>query len=123
MTFPAPRRSPDPFAVPGRLPPLLRRTALFLAVVPLVGCTTLITLGESETRNKIYSGTTRQLALKCAHATCIDFPFSLVADTLLLPITLPWTAINHFGSPADPAAGPAPAAPAPSTPAPSVPAR
>jgi len=60
----------------------------------LTGCTTIGTLGEDETRNKIYSGTLRQLELKCAHGTCLDFPFSFVADTVLLPITIPWSIVN-----------------------------
>jgi uncharacterized protein YceK len=61
----------------------------------LAGCTTIGTLTEEQTKNKIYSGTIRQVELKCAHATCLDFPFSLVADTALLPVTIPWTIANH----------------------------
>jgi uncharacterized protein YceK len=68
---------------------------LFLPL--LTACTTISTLGEDETRNKIYSGTARQFELKCAHGTCLDFPFSLVADTVLLPVTIPWTIVNLRG--------------------------
>ena len=65
------------------------------ALLPLfAACSTIGTLGENETRNKIYSGTVRQWELGCAHGTCLDFPFSLVADTLLLPFTIPWTVVN-----------------------------
>ena len=67
----------------------------------LSSCATVMSLGESETRNKVYSGTVRHVELKCAHAVCLDFPFSLIADTLLLPITVPWTLINFAtGEPA-----------------------
>ncbi len=61
----------------------------------LAGCATIGTLTEEQTRNKIYSGTIRQVELKCAHATCLDFPFSLIADTVLLPVTIPWTVISY----------------------------
>ena len=61
----------------------------------LAGCTTIGTLTEEQTRNKIYSGTIRQVELKCAHATCLDSPFSLSADTVLLPVTIPWTVMNY----------------------------
>ena len=60
----------------------------------LMGCTTAITLSEPTTKNKVYSGTGRQIYLGCAHGTCLDFPFSLLADTVLLPITIPWTLVN-----------------------------
>ncbi len=60
----------------------------------LTACGTIATLGEDETRNKIYSGTLRQVELKCAHGTCLDLPFSFVADTVLLPVTIPWTILN-----------------------------
>jgi len=74
----------------------MRRQNIFLVLMPmlLMGCTTALTLSEPETRNKVYSGTVRQVDLGCAHGTCLDFPFSLVADTLLLPITIPWTLVN-----------------------------
>lgn len=60
----------------------------------LSACATIETLGEAEPKNKIYSGTVRHAELKCAHATCIDLPFSLLADTVLLPITIPWAVVN-----------------------------
>lgn len=71
-----------------------RLVAAVSASLMLIGCATSGTLAEPETKNKIYSGTIRHFELKCAHAVCLDFPFSLVADTLLLPITIPWTIVN-----------------------------
>lgn len=73
---------------------LRKNIALVLMPMLLMGCATAITLSEPETRNKVYSGTVRQVDLGCAHGTCLDFPFSLIADTLLLPITIPWTLVN-----------------------------
>jgi uncharacterized protein YceK len=64
----------------------------------LAGCATIATLAEPETKNKIFSGTIRHVDLKCAHATCLDFPFSLVADTVILPATIPWTTYNFIKS-------------------------
>jgi uncharacterized protein YceK len=68
-------------------------TALLIA--GLCGCATAGTLAEHETRNKIYSGTIRHVELKCAHGVCLDFPFSLIADTVLLPVTIPWSIANR----------------------------
>jgi len=58
------------------------------------GCTTIGTLGEEDNNNKVFSGTLRQFELGCAHGVCIDFPFSLVADAVLLPVTIPWSVYN-----------------------------
>jgi len=52
------------------------------------------TLAEHETKNKVFSGTRRHVELKCAHAVCLDFPFSRVADAVLLPVTTPWSIAN-----------------------------
>jgi uncharacterized protein YceK len=62
----------------------------------MCGCATIMTIGETETKNKVFSGTVRHIELKCAHAICLDMPFSLVADTVLLPVTIPWTAYNFI---------------------------
>ena len=72
----------------------MRRYLMFVVVALLSGCATSGTLAEPSTRNKVYSGTIRHFELKCAHAVCLDFPFSLVADTVLLPITIPWSIYN-----------------------------
>jgi uncharacterized protein YceK len=73
----------------------------------LTSCATVGTLSESETKNKVYSGTLRHFELKCAHAVCLDFPFSLLADTLALPVTLPWSLVNLMRSDAAQTAQPA----------------
>lgn len=70
-------------------------TLIMSISVFLSGCATSQTLSEQDTKNKIYSGTIRNWELKCAHATCLDFPFSIVADTLVLPYTIPKTVINY----------------------------
>jgi len=67
---------------------------IFSILFAISGCTTIGTLGEEEHNNKVYSGTLRQFELACGHAVCIDFPFSFVADTILLPVTIPWSIYN-----------------------------
>ena len=71
----------------------INHIAPILAAFVVSGCATIGTLAENETKNKIYSGTIRHAELKCAHGVCLDFPFSLLADTLVLPITIPWTLV------------------------------
>jgi uncharacterized protein YceK len=75
-----------------------RAVAGALLVAVLSGCTTIGTLSEQDTNNKIFSGTIRQVELKCAHAVCLDFPFSLAADAVLLPVTVPWSVVNFIQS-------------------------
>jgi len=70
------------------------RMSPMLFSLALCGCATIGTLGEPETRNKVYSGTIRDIQLKCAHGTCLDLPFSLAADTVALPATIPWSLYN-----------------------------
>ena len=65
-----------------------------LLVAGLCGCATAMSLTEHERKNKIFSGTIKHAELKCAHAVCLDFPFSLVADAVLLPVTIPWSIVN-----------------------------
>lgn len=74
----------------GRMVCLIVPVAVFLG-----GCATAQTLSENGTKNNIYSGTIRHLELKCAHGTCLDLPFSLAADTLVLPYTIPKTVITN----------------------------
>jgi uncharacterized protein YceK len=69
-----------------------------LLVAALSGCATFATLSENETNNKVFSGTIRHFELKCGHAVCLDFPFSLVADAVLLPVTIPYTIVNLMRS-------------------------
>ena len=75
-----------------------RVIATLVALLALTGCVTIGTLTEPETRNKIFSGTIRHIDLECAHAVCLDMPFSLVADAAILPVTIPWTAYNFIKS-------------------------
>ena len=63
--------------------------------VSLSGCSTVGTLSDAKTENKIYCGTTELIDHKCIGGACFDFPLSLIADTLLLPVTIPWTLINQ----------------------------
>jgi uncharacterized protein YceK len=70
------------------------RISPILFALALSGCATIGTLGEPETRNKVYSGTIRDIQLKCAHGTCLDLPFSLAPDTVVLPATIPWSLYN-----------------------------
>lgn len=72
------------------------RISLALVAVTLSGCATIGTLGEPQTRNKVFSGTIRDVQLEGAHGTCLDFPFSLVADVIVLPATIPWSLCNAF---------------------------
>lgn len=65
-----------------------------LLAVILSGCATIGTLGEDQTTNKVYSGTARDFELECFEGTCLDIPFSFIADTVLLPITVPWTLVR-----------------------------
>ena len=74
--------------------PAKRAVAASLLVAVLSGCATFATLAENETKNKVFSGTIRHFQLKCGHAVCLDFPFSLVADAVLLPVTIPLTIVN-----------------------------
>src|SRR5215510_226074 len=72
------------------------RISLVLVAVALSGCGTIGTLGEPQTRNKVFSGTIRDIQLQGAHGTCLDLPFSLVADAVVLPATIPWSLYNVF---------------------------
>jgi uncharacterized protein YceK len=71
---------------------------VFLSLTTIQGCATIGTLTEPETKNKIFSGTIRHVDLQCAHAVCLDAPFSLIADTLVLPVTIPWSVYNFLKS-------------------------
>jgi uncharacterized protein YceK len=65
-----------------------------IILLSLSGCVSAFTLSEKEHNNKVFSGTIRHFELGCAHAVCIDFPFSLVTDVVLLPVTIPWSIYN-----------------------------
>ncbi len=58
-----------------------------------LGCGTLFTLTHNKQwPNQIYAGTR---AAAAGHSTQIDIPFSLVADTMVLPYTIPRTIYNY----------------------------
>ncbi|GAA0810990.1 hypothetical protein GCM10009111_02800 [Colwellia asteriadis] len=65
-----------------------------IVLLSTTGCVSIGTLGEKEHNNKVFSGTIRHMELACAHGICVDFPFSLVTDTVLLPVTIPWSIYN-----------------------------
>lgn len=67
------------------------RRYLILIMLAFSGCTTIDTVSDEKVKNKILSGTARHIELQCAHAVCIDAPFSLVLDVVLLPATIPLT--------------------------------
>ena len=68
------------------------KSLLFPLVCFCSGCGTLVTLTDNkEWPNQIYAGTR---AAANGHATQIDVPFSLIADTVVLPYTIPRTIYN-----------------------------
>ena len=72
---------------------LLASLALVLA---LSGCATLGTTFTDEPKNKIYIGVRQDFTgWTFAHGGFIDWPFSLVLDTILLPYTIPVTIWNY----------------------------
>ena len=65
---------------------------LILSACLCSGCGTIVTLSHNqEWPNQIYAGTR---ASANGHVTQIDVPFSLIADTLVLPYTIPRTIYN-----------------------------
>lgn len=73
---------------------------LSLLLLPTLSqCVSVESLQNPEP-NKIYAGTRAHLTLKCTHGVCIDAPFSFVVDTLLLPVTIPWSVVNYCQVPA-----------------------
>lgn len=73
---------------------LLTAVCIIVAGI-LVGCATQTVLDEEDTKNKIYCGTIRHFDTTGWYDTIYDLPFSFVADTLLLPYTIPKTIINY----------------------------
>jgi uncharacterized protein YceK len=61
------------------------------------GCVTIMTLSEPQPCNKVYSGTIGNLSdgWWLAHSLFMDVPFSLIADTIVLPYTIPKTIVNY----------------------------
>lgn len=75
------------------IPRLLPATSLAFA---LSGCATLANTFKDEPKNKIYVGVRQDFnGWTFAHGGFIDWPFSLVLDTILLPYTIPVTIWNY----------------------------
>lgn len=75
------------------IPRSLSAIALVLA---LSGCATLANTFEDEPKNKIYVGVRQDFTgWTFAHGGFVDWPFSLVLDTILLPYTIPVTIRNY----------------------------
>ena len=73
------------------VPRLMPVLALAL-VLALSGCATLANTFEDEPKNKIYVGVRQDFTgWTFAHGGFVDWPFSLVLDTILLPYTIPVT--------------------------------
>ena len=70
---------------------MLRTLAFAVITMFISGCGTIYSLQERYPRNKVFSGV---VASWNGHATFIDIPFSLVADTIALPYTIPKTIAN-----------------------------
>jgi uncharacterized protein YceK len=69
--------------------------ALFLALA-LSGCATMANTFEAEPPNKVYVGVRQDLTgWTFIHGGFLDLPFSFVADTILLPYTIPKTIVNY----------------------------
>jgi uncharacterized protein YceK len=76
---------------------ILRSFALIATITILSGCVTIKTVSEDKPCNKIYSGFIGNVTdgWWLAHSLFLDVPFSFVADTLILPYTIPKTVINY----------------------------
>lgn len=65
------------------------------------GCGTIMTIvGDAQTGcrlNLLYSGT--RFSFTNVHGGIVDVPFSLVADTVTLPYTIPRTIWNYYHRP------------------------
>ncbi len=67
--------------------------ALVIVLCCTTGCGTVHTLGNNATwPNQVYAG---MRAAAGGFLTQLDVPFSLVADTLVLPYTIPRTVYNQ----------------------------
>jgi uncharacterized protein YceK len=76
---------------------MTHQTSLFTVIIfilTLSGCSTVATLESDAWSNKVYSGTIEHVKGSCFHFSCIDAPFSFVLDTVLLPVTIPWSIYN-----------------------------
>ena len=72
---------------------VLRPIAMLALIGTLSGCGTVGSLVDREQPTKVYAGTR---ASANSHGGMLDTPFSLVLDTALLPVTIPWTLVNRL---------------------------
>ena len=90
---------------------LARASAILLILGIAPACFTMITVGDEIETNKIYSGTRANVVIigssydhphgpgpMFRYLGILDFPFSLVADTLVLPYTIPYTIFADYPS-------------------------
>ena len=76
--------------------PCLALLPAALALLLLAGCGTLANTFEEEPKNKIYVGVRQDFTgWTFAHGGFLDWPYSLVLDTILLPYTIPKTIANY----------------------------
>ena len=80
----------------------LRPVGLLIVLLLFTSCGTIATLqadADSDCRlNLLYSGT--RASATAAHGSLwLDIPFSVVADTLVLPYTIPRTVWNYYHRP------------------------
>jgi len=75
----------------------LRFVQLVAILILCHGCGTINSLTEREPRNKIYSGVAADFSSSWTfgHVGILDWPFSLAADTIMLPYTIPKTIANY----------------------------
>jgi uncharacterized protein YceK len=71
------------------LPPML-------TILLVTGCATIGTVGQhNDHPTQVYSGTSAELSSRWAFMHMfLDVPFSVVADTIVLPYTIPATIMN-----------------------------
>ena len=72
---------------------VLRPIAMLTLIGTLSGCGTVGSLVDREQPTKVYAGTR---ASANNHGGMLDTPFSLMLDTALLPVTIPWTIANRL---------------------------
>lgn len=88
------------------IPKKISGLIIIAALLIMSGCETVFTLKHEDGKNKIYTGTISHINGFCNHGRCLDAPFSFVLDTILLPVTIPWTACNYIAT--DPSEAPSP---------------
>ncbi len=93
---------------------LLLQGVLFALLSFLSCCFTIVTVSDEIETNKIYSGTRANIVIigssydhphgpgpMFRYLGLLDFPFSLVADTVILPYTIAYTILAQDSTDAD----------------------